>query len=116
LPQVVADPRFASHPFDGLPSQSPYPALHWLTQAPALHAGIACGSVTHAVQLGPHAVVDVTGTQAPPHIWNPLTHVKPQLVPSQVVVAFATEGHATQDDVPQVLVDVLLSQVPLHKW
>jgi hypothetical protein len=42
--------------------------------------------------------------------------VKPQLVPSQVAVAFAGGEHATHDVVPQLAIDVLLTHAPPQSW
>jgi hypothetical protein len=43
----------------------------------------------------------------------PALQIKPQLVPSQLAVAFAGGEHAVHD-VPQVATEVLLTQTPLH--
>jgi hypothetical protein len=56
--------------------------------------------------------------QVPPspalHVANPALHAWPQVVPSQVAVAFAMTGHAWQLD-PQLAVESFSTHAPLHE-
>jgi hypothetical protein len=52
VPQVVADARFASHPFDAIPSQSENPAAHTKLHDPTVHVEIPFEGALHDV---PHA-------------------------------------------------------------
>jgi hypothetical protein len=49
------------------------------------------------MQLGPQAVPSLSGTQASPHRWKPVSHAKPHFVPSHEVRApFGTSGQGVQ--------------------
>jgi hypothetical protein len=57
----------------------------------------------------------VSSTHELAHFMKPVLHVNPQFVPSHVSVAFAGgEGQGLVHEVPHVLSDVLLEQVPLQ--
>ena len=78
------------------------------------HVAIALPGAEH----GEHEMVPQLDTlllleQLPEQLWKPVLQVNPQLVPSQVVVAFGREPHVVQS-VPQLETELLLTHAPLQ--
>ena len=84
-PQYVVDVfRFVSHPFDAVPSQSPYPAAHDATaQIPKLQLAVALGREhgAHALPPVPQLLGDwlPNASQVTPPAQHPLQEAPPQL-------------------------------------
>jgi hypothetical protein len=63
-------------------------------------------------QLAPHVVGSVSPPHVvPPQVWKPLSHLKPQLVPSHVAVLFAGGLQAVLE-VPQLEIEPSLRHAP----
>jgi hypothetical protein len=68
------------------------------------------------MHIVPQLVTNVSSAHVDaPQRWNPPLHVKPQLVPSHVAIAFAGGMHCVQL-VPHDCVEVLSAQVPPQSW
>ena len=85
-------------------------------QLPPVQFAVAFAGAVHGVQeTGPQLLTLLSLTQAPLQLWKPELQANPQLVPSQLVDAFATVGHAVHI-APQLAIDVLLTQLPPQRW
>ena len=118
-PQLPGEPRSASHPLPGFPSQSAKPALQVKPQVPIAHVGVAFAGVAHARAHIPQCatVVRVSTSHpllaSPSQSANPVLHVNPHAPIAQVAVAFARAGHASHR-APQVATDVSSAQAIPH--
>lgn len=61
-----------------------------------LQVGVAFAGGLQVVQLMPHVAGSVLDTHVPPHLWKPVTHSKPQVLPSHVETAWAGGEHGVQ--------------------
>jgi hypothetical protein len=106
-PQLDDEFKFVSHPFAGLPSQSPKPALQVPTwHAPLMHAALPFW-MTQSVEQEPQLVSEVFVFTSQPSAEMPLQLAKPELhddtahvPPTHAAVAFKVEQ--TLPQLPQL--------------
>jgi hypothetical protein len=92
-----------------------------MAQAPPTQAATPLESVGQLTQPVPQPVGSLSAAHRVPvpvpHTCVPAPHVKPQVLPLQLVeVAPLGKGHAVHDVVPQLPTSVLLLQMPEQSW
>lgn len=76
-PQLVGSERSTSQPSEVSPLQSAKPGAHSKEHPAPSQRGEALGVGLHAVQSGPQAFTELTGTQTPLQRWKPSSQATP---------------------------------------
>lgn len=108
--------RFVSHPFEGSPSQSSYPALQApCVQLPAVQTGVAFCTKQRRKQAPQLSMSLDVSRQVLPQRVKPALHEKSQRVPSQVAVPRSGAVHGVQLEPHDAMLEFETHALP-QRW